>query len=453
VLFISLAGYTQASVVWKLCCNSGVVVYQDVEVSHLTVLSSFDEVAGFNLSPDIIWIFDLDRHGFWWGNKNALEFWGLSDVQQLIDKDLSADTEGARKRTEQTFVKAALEKVTYDPWTTYPNGEPKVMIMRHVAVLLGPEKHRGIIAFISEQMDAPSQPENLLFAEAVRYTSVAVSCFDMQGKRLFENPAFTELYGNESCSELGDFGKRFVNQVEAKQRLQKAQNQQDGHEEHMMLTKQGEKRLNVDIRTSRHPITGDYVFLVTEYDITQLHHTISELENTKEQLKQLAHYDTLTQLPSVWFTKEKLKSALIQANRLNNHVAVMFMDLDGFKPVNDKFGHCVGDDVLKQVAKRLTGTFRESDTVGRLGGDEFLVCLPNLDKIEQAIMLAGKAIEEVAKPFYVTDEHGLSHQVEISASLGVAFYPDSDEDPETLIKLADKNMYKAKQSGKNRFEY
>ena len=426
-------------------------MYQDVNVDHLPVLHSVDEVAGFNLSPDIIWVFDLDRHGFWWGNDNALAFWGLDKVQQLIDKDLSDDTEGARKRTEQTFVKAALESVTYDPWTTYPNGEPKVMIMRHVAVLLGPEKHRGIIAFISEQMDPSTQPENLLFAEAVRYTSVAVSCFDMQGKRLFENPAYTQLYGNESRANSDDFSSRFANETQALERLEAAQQRQDGHQEHMMLTKEGVKRLNVDVRTSRHPITGDYVFLVTEYDVSELHNTINELENTKDQLKQLAHYDALTKLPSVWLTKEKLKSAITHAKRFNTHVAVLFMDLDGFKPVNDQFGHCVGDDILVQVAQRLSRIFRESDTVGRLGGDEFLMCLPNLAKTELALNLAQKAISAIALPFSVEDEKGQSHELTLSASIGIAFYPDSNHQPEALIRLADQKMYQAKQSGKNRF--
>lgn len=429
-------------------------MYQDVKVDHLPVINSVEELSGFNLSPDVIWVFDLDRHGFWWGNSNALNFWGLSEVQQLIDKDLSEDTEGARKRTEQTFVKATLERVTNDPWTTYPNGQPKIMLMRHVAVLLGPEKHRGIIAFISEQMDGKAQPENLLFAEAVRYTSVVVSCFDMEGKRLFENPAFTAFYGNEvteSEQETKDFVFRFVDSQEGLDRLKQAQAQQDGHQEHMMITKHGKRRVNVDIRTSRHPLTGDYVFLVTEYDVTELHDNISQLEHAKEALKKLAHYDFLTELPSACLTKERLTSAILHAKREQTKVAVMFMDLDGFKPVNDRYGHGVGDQVLVSVAKRLTAIFRDSDTVGRIGGDEFLICLPNLLERQFALTLTEKAIEEIGKPFQVTGENGQMHKVKLSASIGIAFYPNCAQEPDKLIQIADQKMYQAKKLGKNQY--
>lgn len=291
-------------------------MYQEVAVDHLPVITSSNELNAFDYSPDIIWVFDLDRHGFWWGNKHALNFWGLTDVQQLIDKDLSGDTEGARKRTEQTFVKAAQEGLTKDPWTTYPNGQPKLMLMRHVAVLLGPEKHRGIIAFISEQMDTSSQPENLLFAEAMRYTTVAVSCYDMDGKRLFENPAFTDWYSNiDTVANHSDFETRFKEQSEAKARLTASQNQKAGCEEHLMQTNNGLQRHTVDIRISRHPLTGDFVFLVTEYDVTELHDTIQELKKTKNELKKIAHYDPLTKLPSVWLTKERLSSSLKQVKR------------------------------------------------------------------------------------------------------------------------------------------
>ena len=429
-------------------------MYQDVNVEHLPVIESIEAVTGFNFSPDIIWIFDLDRHGFWWGNTNALTFWGLSEVQQLIDKDLSDDTEGARKRTEQTFVKAALEGLTQDPWTTYPNGKPKVMLMRHVAVLLGPGKHRGIIAFISEQIDANTQPENLLFAEAVRYTTVAVSCYNMEGKRLFENPTFTQWYGNEQGQNgCCDFSCRFKELEQGQQRLSLAKKQQDGCFEHIMKTKAGCRRHNVDIRTSRHPLTGEYVFLVTEYDVTELYDTINELKATKEELKMLAHFDPLTKLPSVWLAKEKLKSALVRAQRDKKLVGLMFIDLDGFKSVNDNFGHGAGDQLLTIVAQRLLQIFRASDTVGRIGGDEFLVCLPNLNDQQDALMLADKAIKELEKQYNVLDDNGSAQQAFISASIGISFNVDSQHDAEALIRIADKKMYQAKRTGKNQFSY
>lgn len=428
------------------------VVYQDIQTSHLPVIDSIEQAYAFNFSPDIVWIFDLDRHGFWWGNDKALAFWGLTEVQQLIDKDLSADTEGARKRTEQTFVKAALEGQTQDPWTTYPNGQPKVMSMRHVAVLLGPEKRRGLIAFISEQIDCDGQPENLLFAEAVRYTSVSVSCYSLEGKRLFENPAFTRTYGNKTGGELSsDFEIGFESASEAASRIAHVRKKQEGSQEHLMNTLAGIRRHNVDIRNSRHPITGDYIFLVTEYDVTELHDTIEELESTKDELKKLAHYDSLTKLPTTFLTKERLQSAMLHAAREQSLVGVMFMDLDGFKDVNDCYGHGAGDELLILVAKRLTQSFRASDTVGRLGGDEFLVCLPDLTSTKDALQLASKAVQEVAREYTIEDDQGQLQVVNISVSIGIAFYPNSGMTAEDLIREADQKMYQAKREGKNQY--
>ncbi len=421
------------------------------------MILSPDQIEAFNLSPDIIWVFDLDRHGFWWGNQNALSFWGLDTVQELIDKDLSADTEGARKRTEQTFVKAATEGQTQDPWTTYPNGKPTLMMMRHKAVLLGSEKHRGIIAFISEQVDTNRHPENLLFAEAIRYTKALVSCYDLDGKKLFENPAFTDCYGNPKGGQgVSDFSCRFDDISQAQQIFVQAKQHQGACAEYLMKTRLGIKRHNVDIRFSRHPVTGAYVFLVTEYDVSELHDTIAVLEQTREELKTLAHYDPLTQLPTAWLTKERLKSALLDAKREQCLIAVMFIDLDGFKLVNDRLGHGAGDELLAQVAKRLVQTFRESDTVGRIGGDEFLVCLPNLVQQKDALMLADKTITTLSQPFTVHDDDKQSHEVGISASIGIAYYHHNELDengdtPEQLISAADKKMYQAKRLGKNQY--
>lgn len=428
-------------------------MYQDINTAHLPTISTYVDIAGFNYSPDIIWIFDLDNHQFWWGNDNALDFWGLAEVQQLIDKDLSADTEGARKRTEQTFVKAAKEGVTVDPWTTYPNGQPKKMLMRHKAVLLGEEKYRGIIAFVSEQFEFNDNPENLLFAEAVRYTSVAVSSFSLNGQLLFENPTYTQWYGSKnkenSKDKCSEFVGRFKSQQEGNIRLKHAQAHQDGQQEHLMLTELGIRKHIVDLRTSRHPITGDYITLVTEYDVTTLTDTIAKLEKTKEELKTLAHYDPVTHLPTVRLCKEILHSALLNAKRLQNKVAVMFIDLDGFKSVNDEFGHATGDELLTQVAKRLKKVLRESDTVGRIGGDEFIFCLPNISDHQGAFFIAQNALDKIATDFILENEQTAS----ISASIGIAFYPDCSDSPEQLIKIADQRMYQAKRSGKNKFVF
>ena len=151
------------------------------DYSHLTHIASHDELRLYELIPNVVWIFDLDKHGWWWGNEAAIKFWGLETVDDLINKDLSADTQGARDRTKQTFDLAAKNGLTIDPWTTYPGGKPKTLHMMHRAVTVGPDRHRAIIAYINEEVNLGEAPENLLLVEAMRYTSVIVTTFTLEG--------------------------------------------------------------------------------------------------------------------------------------------------------------------------------------------------------------------------------------------------------------------------------
>jgi len=164
------------------------------QYDHLIHIHSPEEFALYELIPDVVWVFDLDKHGWWWGNPAAIKFWGLDSLDDLVNKDLSGDTQGARERTAQTFELASKNGLTVDPWTTYPNGKPKTLFMRHRACLLGPERHRGIIAFINEEVNLGETPENLLLVEAMRYTTVLVTSFTFDGRIVVENPSATEAY-------------------------------------------------------------------------------------------------------------------------------------------------------------------------------------------------------------------------------------------------------------------
>lgn len=420
--------------------------------SHLPVFENHQQIEILEHVPDIIWIFDLDVHGFWWGNSKALEFWGLEKVEDLIAKDLSADTEGARKRTEQTFYKAAAEGMTTNPWTTYPNGKPRMLLMRHKAVLLGPDRHKGIVAYISENVNLGEQPEQLLFAEAVRYTSVSVTSFSMGGEPLFENPAAAKLYGYQPKKEnLSTFVGRFLNPEEGLNRLSQGQAKEDGCQEHLMITRKGVRRHNVDIRTSRHPMTGDYVLLVSEYDVTDLHDAIKAAEAAQEELKQLAHFDALTGLPVIRLCKDRLSQAMAEADRRRQKVGLLFVDLDGFKAVNDNYGHSCGDQVLVEVGNRLRSLVRESDTVGRIGGDEFLILLNDLKQVQDAERIASCVLETLKPVFQIETDGGVQAEVNVGASIGIALYPEGDCCSEDMIKRADQAMYRVKKSGKNGF--
>ncbi|MFC7515343.1 CHASE domain-containing protein [Herbaspirillum sp. GCM10030257] len=162
-----------------------------------------------------------------------------------------------------------------------------------------------------------------------------------------------------------------------------------------------------------------------------------------EQAMQLALYDALTGLPNRKLLEERLGQALSKAKRGHSHVALLFIDLDKFKPVNDNFGHAYGDLLLKEVAKRLQNCMRESDTASRLGGDEFVVLLSDIEGRNGTALVAKKILDLLVLPYEIS-----GHTFEISASIGAAVYPEDGADGKSLIKNADLAMYEAKNAGR-----
>lgn len=173
---------------------------------------------------------------------------------------------------------------------------------------------------------------------------------------------------------------------------------------------------------------------------------ISHLKEHEAELSRVAHYDALTGIPNRVLLADRMKQAFAQTIRDRDMLAVCYLDLDGFKPINDNMGHDAGDLVLVEVAKRIAGTIRGGDTVARLGGDEFVVLLLGLEKGQECMVTLGRLLEAIARPIMVKGQ-----PLTVSASIGVSLYPLDDEDPDTLLRHADQAMYIAKQSGKNRF--
>jgi diguanylate cyclase (GGDEF)-like protein/PAS domain S-box-containing protein len=175
---------------------------------------------------------------------------------------------------------------------------------------------------------------------------------------------------------------------------------------------------------------------------------VSAARALSEKITHLAEHDALTGLPNRLLLTDRLAQAIAAAGRKSSLIAVLFLDLDGFKSVNDSLGHSAGDDLLKSVAKRLQGCVRAQDTVSRQGGDEFVVLLQDMQQVEFAAMMAGRILKELAAPFSIR-----GHELCITASIGVCVYPTDGMDAETLIMNADAAMYKAKESGRQNFRF
>lgn len=197
----------------------------------------------------------------------------------------------------------------------------------------------------------------------------------------------------------------------------------------------------LEISIAEMEMSGSKHFVAIVRDITRR-------KTAEEKLTQLALYDSLTGLPNRTNFFERLEFSLSQARRHNRALALLFIDLDGFKEVNDRMGHATGDHLLKEMARRLQGCIRESDNAARMGGDEFTVILNNLPNTGEVTQLAEKIIRALNQPV----DYGGKSCCQVGASVGIAIYPDHGQLTDDLIRVADSAMYRAKAAGKNTYK-
>jgi diguanylate cyclase (GGDEF)-like protein len=166
------------------------------------------------------------------------------------------------------------------------------------------------------------------------------------------------------------------------------------------------------------------------------------------KLDHLAHFDKLTNVPNRTLFRDRLNEAVKDSTRYKRKFSLMFIDLDNFKPVNDNLGHDVGDEVLKEVAGRLLLCVRSSDTVARIGGDEFTIILHSILEPKNTAIVAKKIIDALSAPFHIK-----GNEIKIGASVGISIFPENGDTIETLLKCADDAMYDAKNNGKNQYKF
>jgi diguanylate cyclase (GGDEF)-like protein/PAS domain S-box-containing protein len=295
----------------------------------------------------------------------------------------------------------------------------------------------------AEQALRESAQQLRLFADNVPAMTVS---FDKNLRCLFVNKRYVEFFGHGKTDLIGmhlreivgaeayrEIEGYFVQVLQGRpvtyQRTRKIPNGESGYLEVRLLPHIGEQG----------KILG--CFAVTT-DIT-------EHKLTEERIQQVAHHDSLTGLPNRLLFNDRLQQAISLARREARQFALLYLDLDRFKPVNDSLGHAAGDGLLQAVAKRILRQVRESDTVARVGGDEFTVILPDIVRREEAEIVAKKIIAAIVVPFQVGSQ---KQSVEIGTSIGIAIYPANGQDANALVKVADAAMYSAKQEG-NSFRF
>jgi len=295
----------------------------------------------------------------------------------------------------------------------------------------------------AEQALRDSEEKLRLFAENV---PVMATSYDEKLRCRFANKAFAEFFGFAVEDLLGRHLRRVSGEA--------AYRQIKGHFVQVLqgrpVTYQTTRKLeNGEIRhleVKLLPQIGDHGKVLGCFAVTT---DITEYKLAEERIQRIAHHDGLTGLPNRLLFNDRLEQAISLAKRGSRQFTLLYLDLDRFKPVNDTLGHTAGDELLQAVAARIRQQVRESDTVARVGGDEFAVILPELARREEAETVAKKIIAAVAAPFQIGDK---KQCVNIGTSIGIALYPTDGRDADALVKAADAAMYRAKQVG-NSFQF
>ncbi|HET6603457.1 MAG TPA: EAL domain-containing protein [Xanthomonadaceae bacterium] len=291
-----------------------------------------------------------------------------------------------------------------------------------------------------------AERDRRIASEVLRSMGEAVAVTDLDLRFVSINQAFSRMTGYSESEVIGepssmldsqqhsdDFYRRVHESVERTGHWQGEmwQRRKDG-DEFLSWLEMSEVRDAQGVRTH---------FVAVLADIT-------DKKRAEQELRYLANYDTLTGLPNRTLLSERLARAVVRARRQDNRVAVLFLDLDRFKDINDSMGHAAGDRILKAAAARLLTTMRETDTVARLGGDEFTVVLEETADVASAEQVAIKILQAFSDPLEIDGRT----EVQITPSIGISLYPDHGLVPTDLLKFADTAMYQAKERGRNTYQ-
>jgi len=275
----------------------------------------------------------------------------------------------------------------------------------------------------------------------------AMVAFDVEGRIRDANKVMARMFGLVG-SDVRDMPiTRFINQTleELIAGSKPDTSGQQGAHAWWLYEARGIRRnkqtFPVEVAITCRWVMGEMLYMLLIRDI-------SERKKTETKLQRSANYDALTDLPNRNLFRDRLDHALLMSKRFNTLVAVLFIDLDHFKKVNDTLGHAAGDKLLQLVAQRLTQTLRRSDTLARLGGDEFVIILEILKSVHFSASVAKRAIAALQKPFMINEQ-----EVHVSPSIGISVFPFGEQSADDLVVEADVAMYRAKQHGRNTFEF
>lgn len=285
-----------------------------------------------------------------------------------------------------------------------------------------------------------------LAASVFEHAPVGIMISD-PGRRIVRvNPAFTTITGWCEAEVLGRRDRMLsagIEDAELDQAIETALDH-DGTWTGELWSRRHDGEVYPENRTivAVHDADGRVLHYITMFS------DISAEKFAAERIHRLAHFDATTELPNRVLLQDRLLHAINQAVRSNGRLALLFLDLDGFKLINDTYGHRAGDEVLRQVGARLTSRLRKADVVARIGGDEFAVVLGDIAQDSDVQTIAEQLLAVITEPYELSGQQG-----HVTTSIGIALFPDDGHDVPTLLKHADAAMYQAKETGKNRYTF
>ena len=414
--------------------------YRQVEHQHALLSSLYKAI------PELLWLKGSD--GLFQICNPAFErFWGLKhSIIGRDNRDLTSPTVVAAHSRRDREAAASPTPIVYEEWLDDVSGQPRLLEIIKTAIRQADGQVSGILG-IARDITARRQDEERLrlAARVFEHTHEGIIITDPRGRIVDLNPTVSRITGYSRDELLGRTPGVFRSGHQGPE-FYKAMWE--------ALTRQGFWRGEVWNRKKDGEIYVELLTISAVHDPQeQLTHyvgvfsDITQLREHQQQLEYLAHHDALTRLPNRVLLTDRLQQAMARTQRDGTLLAVCYLDLDGFKPVNDRHGHQAGDRLLLQVAERLRNSLRGGDTVARLGGDEFVVllCIASRDELHQGL---GRLLRTLAEP-YRLDVH---QSASVSASVGVTLFPTDCADADTLLRHADQAMYQAKLAGRNRYQ-
>ncbi|MFA7269422.1 MAG: EAL domain-containing protein [Sterolibacterium sp.] len=392
--------------------------------------------------------------GFWVNDMQG-RFLDVNDVayhmlgyerEELLAMSIP-DVEAAEKPED---TRAHIEKVLatgYDRFETRHRHKDGRILDVEVTVNYLPVAGGRLIVFVRD-ITARSQAEAQLslYASVFHHSGEGIVITDAENRIISVNDSFTRLTGYTPDEVRGRNPRILASgrtPCETYQAMWTALNS-DGYWQGEVWERRKDghvypKWLSITVMRNAAGALTHYIASFTD---------ISERKAAEERISRLAHHDALTGLYNRFSLQDRLGQTLLTARREREQVAIMFIDLDHFKNINDTLGHHVGDGLLVEVARRLLSSVRESDIVARLGGDEFVVVLAGMEADSDAVTVAGKIIHVLGEPYHID-----GHELHSSPSIGIGLYPGDGTDEQTLMKNADTAMYHAKAQGRNNYQF